>query len=573
VLSLESTKYKTHHPPRNNTMTQKLLLAVLGDPAKDISAFGIDKLLDKLSPFFIIPVGLERLVSYIEEKIKDIEIDIIFINPNTDPANPQKYETALLYKNGKILVDITYEDDDGFYVPLMAKGMLKENCKKALAAEIDFKKYDVIGLSADNATRKRTLRDFVSKIKALNPAAPLILGGPLLWGSIPKRARMKGIDAAVNLWGEIPLAYILKKLKSGALSFPLEASQLSKLKRSMPKGTCLKYVKKSGEIDVFFKEGVSQIPKSCFEPKRIPREHMYLWTMFGCPWHKCSFCSWGRNVPFQFLPVELVTERAMHQNLKILSLCDSSFLYGPRCEEYIKRNIKDYETCDERVKKFHDVVMRAKEELPIKNRIFLNFQARSNGITKKRLELLKEIGNVHVSIGFESGSDCILTMDLYKGTSSVDNVNAIDVCAEAGVTLTAYFIMLTPRTRHNDIIKTLQLMAYISKRMKGFTITGYPLIKLEKGTPLEELKEYGVVKVIDGFVYPHHPYFAGTTLLGVNPSLSQKVMIREKEVKSYIEDWLVYLKGNPHREDTTPLTEVWNETDIDRVRELVLKPL
>ncbi len=94
---------------------------------------------------------------------------------------------------------------------------------------------------------------------------------------------------------------------------------------------------------------------------------------------------------------------------------------------------------------------------PLFGKIEFTVNSRTNNVTKEMLSLLKKAGCFAIAFGFESASDYTLEK-IRKGTTSEDNIRAMQIAKEAKITVFGFFVIGFPWETEKDIIQTLSFM-------------------------------------------------------------------------------------------------------------------
>lgn len=214
--------------------------------------------------------------------------------------------------------------------------------------------------------------------------------------------------------------------------------------------------------------------------KRLSRTHLAfvpprtrvgsLITSRGCP-YRCRFCynSWQPTL-VRYHSAERVIEEVKllvdDYHIKALMFMDDEFLANKRRFQKI---------CELWEQEGFDLIWGCQARSDTISRVGLN-----------TLKLARKIGCMQIGIGFESGSEIILSY-LKAGTSTLEhNEKAYDLCRKAGIIPFGTFIIGSPMETVNDIKRTFDWIKRHPMPAGIFYLTPYP------GTMLwEELKQEG----------------------------------------------------------------------------------
>jgi len=173
----------------------------------------------------------------------------------------------------------------------------------------------------------------------------------------------------------------------------------------------------------------------------------------GCPF-ECSFCAHSRKVRFRPI-AEFIREIAGlydQQGVRYFYVYDDTFLLRDDRLLEFARELKGLDLVDAR------------------------FQclARANQVTRDRIELLRDVGFVRVSIGVESGSDELLKR-VSKGVTKEECLRACRVISEAGLETRASFIIGHPWETQATAEETIAFAQELEIMHANFTVmTPYP---------------------------------------------------------------------------------------------------
>ncbi|MEN0653394.1 MULTISPECIES: B12-binding domain-containing radical SAM protein [Hyphobacterium] len=236
---------------------------------------------------------------------------------------------------------------------------------------------------------------------------------------------------------------------------------------------------------------LDSLPWPARDTLSILREKGHLWatqisTSRGC-FASCSFCDirafygpkWRARSPVDVVDeIEFINERY------------GSTLFRFSDDEFIGTNNEGRK----RARLFAEEIIRRGIEVE------LMIDARATSVEESLFRLLRKAGAVDCLIGIESGVDRILRM-YNKGASVDQNVRAINILKNIGMTLNLAFIMFDPRMtfgelrtnfeflEHNDITTIDALKSWL-----------WPL----HGTPaLDQIRELGLItnETIEGVEY------------------------------------------------------------------------
>lgn len=194
-------------------------------------------------------------------------------------------------------------------------------------------------------------------------------------------------------------------------------------------------------------------------------------TSRGCP-YKCIFChnNW-KGSPIRFhSPERIISEiKDLIKSYKIdaLFFLDDNFCARKSrlkevCNLMVQENIKIPWACN----------------------------ATSNNIDKETAELLRKSGCRQVMFGFESGSQKMLNV-LGKRTKVEKNLESVNICKEAGLLVTASFMIGNPTETVQDILETQK---FISDIVNTIDMVGVNITTPYPGTQIwNDLKEKGLI--------------------------------------------------------------------------------
>jgi anaerobic magnesium-protoporphyrin IX monomethyl ester cyclase len=193
-------------------------------------------------------------------------------------------------------------------------------------------------------------------------------------------------------------------------------------------------------------------------------------AMRGCPF-SCSYCTnnyirklfsgCGHYVRYESVDrtIENIKKLKEDYNLDMIKFSDDLF---------IARSMEDLEYFKERYKK--------EINLPF----LISISPRLT--TKEKLEILKEAGCVHVSIGLESGNYDLRKRVFNRDISDEQILNAFEIANNLGIRTSSFNMIGIPDETREDIFKTIEL----NKKCRAGTLNVYYLYPFQK----TEIREY-----------------------------------------------------------------------------------
>ena len=218
-------------------------------------------------------------------------------------------------------------------------------------------------------------------------------------------------------------------------------------------------------------EEVYLIPRITFSLRKLSRS-THMLTSRGCP-YRCVFCAsscFWKTVRYHSAEYFIGEVKQLIKNYKLheINIFDDLFIADK--ERFIK-------------------IVELLESEGITENTKFRILGRSNLINKEICDLIKRMNVDNIGIGFESGSQKILTY-LKKGTTTIEqNQNSIKLLKKRGISIQGLFMIGSPHETKEDMMKTLDFIKNnpIDMMELGIT-TPYP------GTELwEYAKEKGFV--------------------------------------------------------------------------------
>lgn len=173
--------------------------------------------------------------------------------------------------------------------------------------------YEVVCFSCYIWNIRPTLK-VIKKIKAINPATRIMLGGPEVsydWLDLMQRDE---IDYIITGEGEIPFAEFLKH-------YP-EVSRINNLASKKNGEIIYQQHSANVELEVF----ADTNPYANEDPSTISNRIAYIETSRGCP-YKCEFCLASLDNRVRYLPMEHIKSNLLYlmQHGKVIKFLDRTF--------------------------------------------------------------------------------------------------------------------------------------------------------------------------------------------------------------------------------------------------------
>lgn len=302
---------------------------------------------------------------------------------------------------------------------------LSDQFYKVIAESIVMEGPDVVGFMTECDSYHHVLQ-MCQEIKELNPRIIIVLGGPHATSvAMETLKRYHCIDAIVKGEGEKSFVELIRSYLTGSeLSIPGVAQRLRGV------------IHDGGSSALI--ECLDELPNVAYD-LYVPSENeeIFLEVGRGCPF-SCSFCStapyWGRRhrvkSPDRILS-EIATVRSMYGASRIHFTHDL-FTVDQRwvarvCDALKSANLGVEWTCS----------------------------ARTDTVSEKILDLMKEAGCGAVYFGLESGSNAMLKK-INKPISIDRSVELISYCRDIGIRANAGFIVGLPGESIEELQQTFE---------------------------------------------------------------------------------------------------------------------
>jgi radical SAM superfamily enzyme YgiQ (UPF0313 family) len=379
---------------------------------------------------------------------------VILINPPSNfkvgaPLISQMYLASALLKSGH---EVKIIDLEALYYRFSLDRLIDE---------ISSYQPDVIGMGLYTST-VNFVYELVAQIKPEVPENVLLVAGGPHTTAVPEEPLRYGFDISVRGEGEVTLNELLE--------FCNEKNQLKKINGISFKTSSgvIEHCKVRPMID-----DLNELPLAvdCFH---LVNPNWYfkngnmvglpacIITSRGCP-GKCTFCAnivSGRRFRYR-KPGNIIEEmKYYHDNYgtTFFSFLDDSFTYD-----------------------FHRVIELCEKFIQVQKSDTFEFQwsciTRSDRLSKRLLEKLKEAGCISINFGVESGSPETLRK-IRKGIELSQVKKSLRWCKEVGIRSQVNFMLGFPWENEKHLKETLDFMKLITPLVDAFSsggvVTPYP---------------------------------------------------------------------------------------------------
>lgn len=295
----------------------------------------------------------------------------------------------------------------------------------------EFADFDLIGVSVVTATFPKALR-FLEKVRAVNPAAFVVLGGPHATSCPQECLRSPLVDAVLIQEAEYPFLRLAQTLASG--------------ERNLAAVPNLVYREGAHLVQNELAKPLLDLDQLPFPDKDIFDASFYaskqkaygdIIATRGCPF-RCTNCKPGLDhvSPYRLRRPEKVVDELefllKKYGLRHFTFSDSE-LVGPSgwvlkfCRELLSRRVRLTFSCNGRTDQANAEVLRA----------------------------LKKAGCVFIGYGVESGSQSVLDNILKKGINLEQTEEIVDLTTSLGIGVGAWFMIGIPGETWEDIGQTI----------------------------------------------------------------------------------------------------------------------
>lgn len=306
-----------------------------------------------------------------------------------------------------------------------------------------------IGISA-NAFTYRAALSYARQIKRINPAMPVILGGPQPTAA-PELCLEEGfVDAVVVKEGEFAAYKIMENLKSQRHPFKDVDGVLYKDNARILRNP---FQKRITDIDKLPFPAYHLLPALKYYKSRIRKwPFMGIITSRGCPF-ACSFCSkdvFGNEVTFRS-PLNVISEiefLVKHKGIRQIDILDDNFtLDKDRCAKI----------CDLIIKKSFKIAIN------------LQSGVRADNIDRELILLLKRAGVFKIAFGVESGDEN--TLKRIKKDINLEKILQVNQWArQAGMITVGFFMVGLPYETKESAQKTIDFVKKMNPHIANFMI-------------------------------------------------------------------------------------------------------
>lgn len=400
---------------------------------------------------------------------------------------------------------------------------IEQRCRSWLK-RTDLSLYNLVGFSICFSQLLPSLY-MAKRIKRKYPSLPVVFGGSSCSGKVGQSLleEYQQVDYIIDGEGEERLHSLCQILagKNIALPHGILGRNFSGSVRQRVEPLDIATLPLP-DYSSYFREVKQAFPSLPFIPL-LPIEFSR-----GCWWNKCSFCNlniqWPdyRHKSGSRMVAEVMALSQQHESLHF-TFTDNAL--PPREADYFFTKIAQ-------------------------SGVDFNFFAETRKTNKsERLKQYRKGGLTTVQVGIEALSTSLLKkMD--KGSSAMDNVAMMKLCAEAGIQMEGNLIVDFPATSGQEICETLENLAYVLPFAPLLAATFF----LGYGSPMyNNLKKFSITSIIPHsktkLLFPKHCHKSMTMLISGykgDKKIQQKnwLPVREK-----IDAWHTFHKN---RNNSTP---------------------
>ena len=300
-------------------------------------------------------------------------------------------------------------------------------------------------------------------LKTSHPNVFVIMGGSLITKYLQDLTSRKDIETSVDGFiendGEEPLAELIYQLEHSRDFDEVPNFYFRQEKAGYTKSRVTFHAEASYLCEPIF-DGFSSY-------SLLP-----IQTSYGCPWGRCSYCSYKLHHSCSIGDVERIIRiiKNLHQRYHISSfrLIDDCLSLG-----FLKH--------------FSEALLR--ERLTIQ---WSSFMALFPGLNRSLIELMARSGCHQINIGLESMSPRILKL-MGKPHTPEHAETMIQIFHEFGISMYIYIVFGFPTETKEEASVTLKYLQKNRKLFSGITIQPFAL---ERGTAIfNSPQQYGITKI------------------------------------------------------------------------------
>jgi anaerobic magnesium-protoporphyrin IX monomethyl ester cyclase len=331
---------------------------------------------------------------------------------------------------------------DGFEVEIEDCQCLGVN-HHDLIERLDKQQPDIVGISATTPTFGSSLLA-AQMMKQSLPEVPLMIGGPHVSALPMETMAYDCFDIGVVGEGELTTLELVKHIQKDRLdNLERVAGIIFKKNGEYRQTERRPFIRNLDELPLPARHLLP--PLNMYHPaptsyRKLPNAH--LLTSRGCAGAQCVFCDrgvFGSQIRFRSVEnvFQEIDELISVYGARDLKFFDDTFTIDKKrvlriCDEFRKRKIDTPWCC----------------------------LARANTVNREILRAMKEAGCWEILFGFESMDQDVLTR-LMKFTTVEQNVEAVRLCQEVGISVRANFIVGTPfdtlETMETDLREAIRL--------------------------------------------------------------------------------------------------------------------
>jgi ribosomal peptide maturation radical SAM protein 1 len=415
---------------------------------------------------------------------------------------PTRAHSIAAYLEGSRKDDPAFQDLD--FAWLMER--LRFTLQRRLD-EVDWTQYTMVGLSV---VFSQTMPSLLAarEIKRRAPQVPIVLGGPSCTNLIGKSLleTFDFLDYVVNGEGERPLVNLISALEQAPKGARVNVRAVVHRTSEQAAFGAIDQIPDMAAVpapnfDGYF-ETLTRMPHAAETRGRI---RVPVETSRGCWWDRshidpmlsCTFC----NLNLQW---KSYREKPVAQSLEELKALALKY----ECPDFtVVDNILRHKAADEFLNGLKGLDMG----------LDLWMEARAS-VKPAQIRRLSEAGGRVVQFGIEALSSSVLEK-MVKGTTTLQNLQAMKFCEQYGVHNTANLIIDYPGMDESDILETLQNIEF-ARAYRPLSTTPFSLVYQAPAYKAPE--KFGIKNIRNYHMYQ----------LLLPPELNQRLFLTEKSFDS-----------------------------------------